>query len=243
MYRIVIIIILGYSFKLHRCYYMARHIYTIPKKTKYALFTHESKEFYYQHHPFWLANILSAYEQACVCLRPNPIYCNCYRFRDDCGEDAYQSIDEYEDIPDDLCTDFDQKLASDPQPTRKMNVYNQQNSENDATQAILRKGLCSSIDHYSRPRTENEYVSIYKEHYEVPSKDDANQIREATASVARQNQTGFRESMPIDPAPSAPSINSVEYMCLQQNDSTEDNHYTIAEECSEAAKQVADDYV
>ena len=77
----------------------------------------------------------------------------------------------------------------------------------------------------------------------VPSKDDANQEGEANASVARQNQTGFRESMPIDPAPSAPSTNSVEYMCLQQNDSTEDNHYTIAEECSEAVKQVADDYV
>ena len=77
----------------------------------------------------------------------------------------------------------------------------------------------------------------------VPSKDDANQEGEANASVARQNQTGFRESMPIDLAPSAPSINSVGYICLQQNDSTKDNPYAIAEACSEAAKQVADDYV
>ena len=75
-----------------------------------------------------------------------------------------------------------------------MNVYNQQNIENDATQATLRKGLCSSIDHYSRPRTENEYVSIYKEHYMVPSKDDTNQVGEATTSGARQDQTGCREN-------------------------------------------------
>lgn len=123
----------------------------------------------------------------------------------------------------------DEKPPTVPPVMRATNNYHRQNSQNDNIQAKL--GLDT---HTSRPRTENEYVSVYNEQYESPSSSGTmyDEVPEAVQGQG-QRQVMSRGSIPLDEAPGVP--HDTDYICMTPQSSrryTNDNicAVTVAEE-------------